>query len=69
MEPSAHRWEHTVIKTPQVNILGWQMAAAGYTGVWATENTRESIWDALKRLEEPLLNSSCGGLSSSAPTA
>jgi hypothetical protein len=40
-----------VIATPQVNIVGWQMAAAGYTGVWATENTRESIWDALKRKE------------------
>ena len=51
VEPSAHRWEHAVIKTPQVNIVGWQMAAAGYTGVWATENTRESIWDALKRKE------------------
>lgn len=51
IEPSAGRWEHGVIKTEQVNIVGWQMAAAGYTGVWAADNTRESIWDALKRKE------------------
>jgi hypothetical protein len=51
VEPNPNRWEHPVIATPQVNIVGWQMAAAGYTGVWATENTRESIWDALKRKE------------------
>ncbi len=51
VEPSAERWEHAVIKTKQVNVLGWQMSAAGYTGVWATENTRASLWDALKRKE------------------
>src|SRR5450631_2452333 len=51
VEPSPHRWEHSVIKTPQVNIVGSQMAAAGYTGVWASENTREALWDALKRKE------------------
>jgi hypothetical protein len=51
VEPSPTRWEHDVIKTPQVSVKGWQMSASGWTGVWATENTREAIWDALKRKE------------------
>jgi hypothetical protein len=51
VEPSPDRWQHAVIQTPQVNVIGWQMSSSGYTGVWAKENTRESIWDALKRRE------------------
>ena len=51
VEPDSHRWEHVVIKSQGNQILGWQMSAAGYTGVWATENTREALWDALKRKE------------------
>ncbi|HEY5952941.1 MAG TPA: DUF3604 domain-containing protein, partial [Terrimicrobiaceae bacterium] len=51
VEPMPTRFEHAVIKTPQVNVVGWQMSASGYTGVWATENTREALWDALKRKE------------------
>jgi len=51
VEPSAERWEHPVIQTPQVNVTGWQMSASGYAGVWAVDNTREALWDALKRKE------------------
>jgi hypothetical protein len=51
VEPSAERWEHPVIQTPQVNVSGWQTSASGYAGVWAVDNTREALWDALKRKE------------------
>lgn len=53
VEPEPHRWEHIVIEAPDpdLNILGWQQAASGYAAVWATENTREAIFDAMKRKE------------------
>ena len=51
VEPGPERMAHDVIHTPGISIKGWQMSASGWTGVWATENTRAGIWDALKRKE------------------
>jgi hypothetical protein len=51
VEPSATRVGHPFVKSALGAFEGDTLLASGYQGIWATENTRAALFDAMERKE------------------
>ncbi len=50
-EPGPKRMEHPMAKMGDAEYEGWSVSASGLTAVWAKDNTREALFDAMQRKE------------------